>query len=240
MRAKQAGLAVALPAALLSACGASTAARDSSTRTGTSTLAAGHIRLAADGAGEAGLRHIAWVAARARAVYANEVGGPRPHSDLRLMAGDRVFLTDLARGDAAAAQAEAKHQMVSNPTDHITRVSVVRGARMIVNAVWNHNGSFVVAPLQAPLHLRGRSLGTLMLSVQDVVGYIKLIHAYTGAWAVVRGSSGQVRASLPAAEHVSLPRSGLSTVAGRRYAVSSFSVGGWQKEELTVWVLAPT
>ena len=139
---------------------------------------------------------LAGALAVARRIYANEVAGGRAHFDLQLVASDHALLADLARGDLAAAQSDAYRQMTGNAYYHITRVSVTRGGRALVNAVWNSNGSFVVAPLSQSLYRGGRSLGTLLVSIQDVVGYVKLIHAFTGAYAVVRGSSGQVRTSL--------------------------------------------
>jgi hypothetical protein len=182
---------------------------------------------------------MAHLIALARRVYGNEINGERVHGDINLIAGDRALLEELSRGELAAAQAEAFHQMTSNRGLHITRVSVTRGRRMLINAVWNKNGTFVVAPLQQPLDIGHRRLGTLMVSVQDVVGYVKLIHVYTGAHLVVRGASGQVRASLPAAAHTHLPSSGYVTIGGRRYAVGSFHLGGWGGEPLTGWVLKP-
>ncbi len=173
----------------------------------------------------------------ARHLYANEVDGGRVHTDLRLVAGDRAFLNDLASGNLEGAQTEALLVMTRNGARHITRVSVVEGTQVLVNAVLNNNGGFVVAPRERRLQLNGRNLGTLMVSVQDIVGYIKLIHVDTGADALVRGSSGQVRTTLPAAARVRLPSAGPVTIAGRSYRVRSFRVRGWKGEALTVWVL---
>jgi hypothetical protein len=177
--------------------------------------------------------------ANARHVYANEVNGGRVHTDTRLVEGDQALLEDLARNDFSAAVAEARHEMFSNASAHITRVSVIRQGRQVVNAVWNENGTFVVAPRERAIALRGRSLGHLLVSVQDVVGYVKLVHKFTGDQVVVRGSSGQVRTSLSAARQAPLPRSGSLTIAGRRYRVGSFDVGGWPGETLSVYVLQP-
>jgi hypothetical protein len=177
--------------------------------------------------------------ATARHVYANEVNGGRVRFDLRLVASDTLLLEALSRGDLAAARAEAHSEMTRNAARHITRVSVLRGATVLVNAVWNSNGTFVVAPLQRGITLRGRPLGTLLVSVQDVVGFVKLAHKFTGDGIVVRGSSGQLRASSPALTRAALPRSGPVSVAGRRYEVGSFAVGGWPGEALTVFVLQP-
>lgn len=180
---------------------------------------------------------IARVVAVAQHLYANEVDGGRVHTDLRLVAGDRAFLNDLASGNLEGAQTEALLAMKRNGARHITRVSVVDGTQVLVNAVLNNNGGFVVAPLERQLRVKGRNLGTLMVSVQDIIGYIKLIHVDTGADALVRGSSGQVRTTLPAAAPVTLPSAGSVTIAGRPYHVRSFRVWGWKAEALTVWVL---
>ena len=86
--------------------------------------------------------------------------------------------------------------------------------------------------------MRGRALGTLLVSLQDVTGFVKLVHRRTGAEVLVRGASGHVRTSLAAAASVRLPMSGRVTIAGRGYFVRSFIEIGWGKEPLTVWILA--
>lgn len=222
---------------LLSACGAGSGASAGSARGGAYSAGARIVSVDPAGRVSSGGARLARAVAVAKRVYVNEVNGGRVHTDLRLVAADQVLLSDLGSGDLVAAQAEAQFKMMSNAIAHITRVSIIRGPRVLVNAVWNSNGSFVVAPLQQPLRVRGRTIGTLLVSVQDIVGYIKLIHKFTGAQAIVRGVSGQVRTSLPAAADVSLPSSGHVTIAARRYLVGSFQVSGWGNEALTVWVL---
>jgi hypothetical protein len=177
--------------------------------------------------------------ASAKQLYGNEVDGQRAYHDLRFIASDQLLLEELSRGEYMAAQAEAYLQMINNATRHITRVSVIRGGHALVNAVWNSNGSFVAAPVQQMLRLDGQSLGTLLVSIQDVVGYAKLVHHDTGAQVVVRGASGQVRTSLPAAARAALPSSGAVNIAGAEYDVGMFHRRGWGGEPLSVWVLMP-
>jgi hypothetical protein len=243
-------LAVPL-AALVAACGAGTSRSTSApAHTSTASVTAGdpardpepHTRAAGPArprTASSGPRSVGALIAVAEHLYGNEINGGRVHYDLAFVAGNQVLLNDLSQGDLAAAQAEAYSQMTGNPVRHITRVSVIKGRRTLINAVWNGNGVFVVAPLEQTLGFHGRRLGTLLVSVQDVVGYVKLVHKYTGAEAVVRGASGQVRASLPAAAHVALPSSGSVTIAGTRYIVGSFHMAGWDKEPMTTWVLEP-
>jgi hypothetical protein len=175
----------------------------------------------------------------ARRTYNNETKGAKLFQQLGRIARDGILLDALSRGDLAGAQAEADAQLRSpvNHLDHVTRISVIRGSRVLVNATENSNGVYVVAPARRILRSHGRLLGTLLVSIQDVTGFVKLVHRLTGAEVLVRGASGHVRTSLGAAARVRLPRSGRVTVAGRGYLVRSFGEIGWGNEPLTVWIL---
>jgi hypothetical protein len=176
----------------------------------------------------------------AKAIYYGETKGSKVLKQLGRIASDSVILNALSKGDLAGAHAEAEAQMAApiNHTAHVTRISVIRGSRVLFNAIVNSDGAFVVAPRIRVLRLRGRLLGTLLVSIQDVKGYVKLVHHFTGAEVVVRGGSGRVKTSLGAALHVPLPTSGYVTIAGHRYLVRSFPEIGWGNEPLTVWILA--
>ena len=58
--------------------------------------------------------------------------------------------------------------------------------------------------------------------MQDVIGFVKLVHRLAGAQVVVRGAPGHVESSLPGAAHAQLPASGDVTIAGQAYVVRSF------------------
>jgi hypothetical protein len=159
--------------------------------------------------------------------------------ELARIARDGILLTALAGGDIAGAQAEADAQLTSalNHYAHVTRIGVTRGSKVLVNATVNSDGVYVVAPRTRVLRVHGRVLGTLLVSLQDVTGFVKLVHRLTGAEVLVRGGSGHVRTSLPAAVGVRLPASGHVTIAGHRYLVRSFHETAWGGEPLTVWIL---
>jgi hypothetical protein len=158
---------------------------------------------------------------------------------LKRIARDGILLGALSRGDVAGAQAEADAQLRSpaNHFAHVTRIGVIRGSRVLVNATVNSDGVFVVAPGTLVLRLHGRLLGTLLVSIQDVTGYVKVVHDLTGADVVARGASGRVRTSVGAPASGRLPLSGNVKIAGRRYFVRSFREIGWGHEPLTVWIL---
>jgi hypothetical protein len=176
---------------------------------------------------------------RAKAIYRNETEGAKLPDQLRRIARDGTLLRALSTGDLARAQAEADSQLriPLNHTAHVTRISVIRGSRVLVNATVNSDGVFVVTPGRRPLRFQGRPLGTLLVSLQDVTGYVKLINHVTGADALIRGARGHIRTSLPAARRVRLPSSGSVTIAGRAYLTRSFREKAWGNEPLTVWIL---
>ena len=171
----------------------------------------------------------------ARRIYHQEAGGSVGHAAVKRIARDHALLTALTSANPAALRAAALRQLF-NPGKHVVRLSVTRDGRTLTNV----GGAFVVAP--AALNLRapgGAVLGRLEASMQDVVGYVKLVHRLTGVQIVVRGAAGHVETSLPAARAASLPAKGNAALAGRTYAVRSFSETGYDGERLTVWILSP-
>jgi hypothetical protein len=175
----------------------------------------------------------------AKASYHSESRGPKLSRQLERIARDATLLNALSRDDVAGAQAEADAQLRSpaNHFDHVTRISVVRGSRVLINATVNSDGVFVVAPGSRVLRSHRHVLGTLLVSIQDITGYVKVVHDLTGASVAARGASGHVRTSQGAPTGIRLPPSGHVTIAGRRYSVRSFSEVGWGNEPLTIWIL---
>jgi hypothetical protein len=170
----------------------------------------------------------------ARQRYLEEVTGAAVHKQLRRVAADPVLLRALRTSNLAALRAEVRLQDAT-PHAHISRLRVVRGSRVLADA----GVVFVVAPAQRALHdARGRYLGTLQLSIQDVIGYVKYMHRNVHVDVVVHGrGAAHVRTSLPAAARLALPSSGTVTVAGRRYQVRSFSEPALARETLRIWIL---
>ena len=167
----------------------------------------------------------------AEARYLLESQGAVIHTDLRQLAHDTVLIDALSAGRLTSALAEANRQLVR----HVVRIQVSRGSRLLLDA---NPTSFDVGGSGVQLHAaNGTSLGRLQITVQDVIGFIKLVHKLNAADVVVRGAQGQVRTSLPAATKVSLPPSGCTQIGSRRYVVRSFNETGFTGEALTVWLL---
>jgi hypothetical protein len=169
----------------------------------------------------------------AQRIYRQEVRGEVGHAAVKRIARDRALLAALSTGNRTALRAAALRQLF-DPGKHVVRLSIVRRGRTLTSV----GGAFVVAPAQLDLRTRaGADLGRLETSMQDVVGYVKLVRRLTGAGIVVRGQTGHVESSLPDPP-ATLPAAGTTTIAGHPYVVRSFPETGFAGERLTVWILA--
>jgi hypothetical protein len=178
---------------------------------------------------------LARATAIARRTYRLEAHGSAAPASVRRISRDRVLLAALRSHDARATRAAALHQLFL-PRYHVVRLRVLRGSRSLVDV----GGRFVSAGARLELRTAaGRPLGRLEASIQDVIGFVKLVHRRSGAQAVVRGSHGHVATLLPAAAKARLPAAGRVRIGGRAYAVRSFRETGFAGEPLRVWILVP-
>ena len=167
------------------------------------------------------------VAKHGRAQYRSEVTGSFERSTAQHAAGNQALRAALRANDAARARTIATGLLYRR--DHISHIEIVRGGRSVVSV----GKGFVSGA--APIRVEG---DTMYVSIQDVIGFARLLHRRTGADVVVRGRRGHVATSLAAAARASLAARGATTIGGVRYHVSSFSATGLLGERLRVWVLA--
>jgi hypothetical protein len=173
----------------------------------------------------------------ARRRYAAEVHGGVAIGTLRRVGRDPMLLRALQSGNLNATRAYVARRFPAVWYHwHVSRIRIVRGATVIVET----GVPFVVAPSQMTLRgTGGRTLGTLEVSIQDVIGFVRFMHRNYPVDVVVRGhGAAHVKTSLPAAAHATLPSRGAVTIAGRRYVVRSFQQTAWGREPVTVWILA--
>jgi hypothetical protein len=169
----------------------------------------------------------------AQRIYRQEVRGEVGHAAVKRISHDRALLAALSTGNRTALRAAALRQLF-DPGKHVVRLSIVRAGRTLTTV----GGAFVVAPAVLTLHARsGARLGRVEASMQDVIGYVKLVKRLTGADIVVRGQDGHVESSLPTPPST-LPVSGTTAVAGVPYVVRSFPETGFAGERLSVWILS--
>jgi hypothetical protein len=167
------------------------------------------------------------VAKRGRKQYRAEVTRTFERSTARHAASNGALLAALRANDPARARTIAAGLLYRR--DHISHIEIVRGGHSVVSV----GKGFVSGA--SPVRVQGDAM---YVSIQDVIGFVRLLHRRTGADVVVRGRPGHVAASLAAAARASLPARGATTVGGVRYHVSSFSATGLLGERLHVWVLA--
>ena len=172
---------------------------------------------------------------RAERRYWIESRGSVIRADLRYIGHDQLLLHALSSGNLTAARAEIGHLQHSQVVKHVTRIRVLGGARVLLDG-WP--SSFDVAGSENELRdRRGRSLGRLQVTIQDLIGFIKLEHKHEATEVVVRGAHGQVLSSLPAAARQSLPLSGCTQVGDHRYVVRSFQRKSFTGEPVRIWLL---
>ncbi len=219
--AAAAALAVAMAMAGVAGCGSRTP--HTSTAAACPTCAAAISQVKAD--------TLAGVAER---IYRQEVYGTPNGAAYAKIAPLPGLTRGLETGDYTLARRAIRNQ----PVRHAVRVRVEDAAG---KALVDVGLKFVIGgaahSLIAP---DGRRLGRITVSIQDVIGFVRLAHRLTGAGVVVRGTRDHhVETSLAAALAVTLPTSGPVVIAGRRYTVSSFVGPGFAGEQLTASILAP-
>ena len=172
----------------------------------------------------------------ARRRYAVEVHGGVAIGTARRVARDPTLLRTVQSADGAATRAYIGRQFHAVWYHwHVSRLRVRKGSAVVAET----GVPFVLAPTQVTLRSSGgRAVGTLEVSVQDVIGFVRFMHRNYPVDVVVRGQGAtHVRTSLPAAAHASLPSRGPVTIAGRRYLARSFHETAWNREPVTVWIL---
>lgn len=167
-------------------------------------------------------------AAFAHRRYRLEADGDAVHAALGLVIADPSLTRALRAGDLAVARAAALRLVLGHR--HVTAIRVRRGNRVLVET---RRYPFDVAGARADVP----GLGTVEVTIQDVIGFIRLVHKFTGADVVVRAGGGEARSSTAAELAVGLPASGCATVGRQTYAVRSFAETDFAGQALRIWVL---
>jgi hypothetical protein len=167
--------------------------------------------------------------------YLGEVKGQRTMWTLHKLGHDRTLLRLLASPNLGPARAYIKRQYWAVWYHwHVSRMRITRGSHVISE----QGVPFCVAASQMTLRgAHGRTLGTLAVSMQDEIGFVRLMHRLYPVEVVVRGQDGQLRTSMYSAGHVKLPSKGTVRLGGRRYLVRSFREPAWGGENVTAWIL---
>jgi hypothetical protein len=174
------------------------------------------------------LRHVA------NLIYAGEAG-PRRAEQLRRIESNRALLEAVARRDPAAIRAAIGvllHQ-------HVVRMRVSDpGGRVLANV----GGPYVLAPGRGELRLHGRTIGTVVLSIQDDEGYLRLAKRLAGMRVLMYMNVAHrptlVKNSLGPEPGVA-PASGVYRYRGATFHVFTVNATAFPSGPLTIRVLVP-
>ena len=163
-----------------------------------------------------------------------ERSGREARQALRLAARYPPFVRAVRRRDPVGLRAAIVHFFHVKPL-HIVRVRATTPSGRLIGDV---GGPFVLAPVSRTIRSAGGSdLGRVTLSVQDDVGYIKLMRRFTGAGVVLRTGDGVVPGS--SAAPAGIPARGRIAVGRRSYATCAFTTQAFPTRHLRVALLVP-
>ncbi len=146
----------------------------------------------------------------AKRIYAGELQGTETVQDQARVRSYAPLLAALESGSRTQV-AEAVAALVYKPHWHIVRLRVVHGGAVLSDV----GGPHVLAPVTGTLRAHGRTLGRYVLSVQDDLGYLKLITRFIAVPLDLYREGSLVMGSLPgpaAADGTTVLRQGVSYV----------------------------
>ncbi len=111
----------------------------------------------------------------AQGIYEGELSSKEVSGDIAHVTGSRALLSALEAGDSAAVHS-AVHAIVYTPHWHIVRLRVLKAGRVVADV----GGPDVIAPVAGVLSRNGKVLGRYVMSVQDDLGYQKLVTRLIG------------------------------------------------------------
>jgi hypothetical protein len=167
-------------------------------------------------------------------IYANELSSSEVFGDKSQVERFSPLLDAVARGDRTAVR-EAVTSLVFSHT-HVVRLRVSRGGEVLADV----GGPDILAPVNGSLRRGGRTVGHYTLSVQDDLGYVKLVTRFTGAPLVLRAGSRTLPvAGTLAPAPTSIPEHGAVKYRGSTYQAFSFNAQVFPSGPLRISLLVP-
>ena len=170
----------------------------------------------------------------AQRIYASEARSSETQSDKNQIAQNGPLLAAVAGGKKAAIKA-AVHTLVYSHT-HIVRLRITRGSEVLAD----EGGPYILAPIAGTLRLHRRTIANFVFSVQDDLGYAKLVTRFLGAPLILRTDSGQVPVEgLLSPGPASIPDRGPVEYRHKNYEAYSFDADAYPSGRLRVSLLLP-
>jgi hypothetical protein len=170
----------------------------------------------------------------AERIYAAEVHSSETDADKRQIESYAPLISAVESGDSAALKT-AVHTLVYSHT-HIVRLRVSIGSRLL----YDEGGPYILAPVTGTLRAHGKEVGHFVFSVQDDLGYVKLVTRFLGAPLILRTEAGQVPIEgLLSPGPASIPDHGPVEYTGKPYQAYSFKADAYPSGRLRVSLMLP-
>ena len=167
-------------------------------------------------------------------IYAGELSGSETQKDKSQVEHFIPLLAAMASGKRVAVKA-AVNSLVFSHT-HVVRLRVTRGGAVLADI----GGPYILAPVSGTLRFHGRTVGSYVLSVQDDLGYVKLVRRFIGAPLVLRTGSRTVPVEgVLAPAPASIPDHGPVSYRHTAYEAFSFGASAFPSGPLRISLLLP-
>jgi hypothetical protein len=165
----------------------------------------------------------------ARRIYEGEAGR-RTLTQVHRVQQNQPLLRAVAQRNPAATRLAIEALL----HEHIVRLRVSAGGRLLADV----GGPYVLAPVSAPLRLGGRTIGKLVLSIQDDEGYKRLAERLVGLDVVMYMGPLLVKSTLGPSPGA-IPTSGSMHYRGGTFRAYTFIAEAFPSGPLRITVLIP-
>ena len=165
----------------------------------------------------------------ARLIYQAEAG-QRTLTQIHRVQRNGALLQAVVHRDPAAARTAVKALL----HHHIVRLRVSAAGKLLSDV----GGPFVLAPVQAPLKLHGRPIGSFVLSIQDDEGYKRLANRLAGLDVLMYMGTRLVKSTIGFSPGP-VPRSGPFSYRGKNYRAFTFDAKAFPSGPLRITTLIP-
>jgi hypothetical protein len=169
----------------------------------------------------------------AQGIYEGELHSREVSADAAHVTGSQALLNGLEVDDSAAVRS-AVHAIVYTPHWHIVRLRVLKAGHVVADV----GGPDVIAPVSGVLTRNGKVLGSYVMSVQDDLGYEKLVTRFMGVPIDLYRNGSFLMGTLEPAP--STPSEGASVSAnGAGYRVQLLSAKAFPSGTLRIALFIP-
>jgi hypothetical protein len=170
----------------------------------------------------------------AHEIYAQELASKEVSADLYRITSSSALSKAVASGKLSAIVA-ATHKLVYTPIWHIVRLRVLSPSGQLLADV---GGPHVLAPVAGQVSYHGKVVGQFLMSVQDDMGYKKLVSHIVGV-PIEEYVDGKPLMGTLNNPPSSPPSSGPLTLGGVHYTVDAYTLGAFPTGGLQIVVLVP-